>query len=411
MGLGHYEFKALLGSGGMGQVWRALDPTLEREVAIKVLPEATAADPEYRARLLREARIAARLNHPNIATIFAVEEHDAALYLVMELVDGTSLDRLISHGPMAEERVVDIALQIASALTEAHSRGVIHRDIKPENIMISPRGVKVLDFGIARETATTSAMTQAGIILGTPHYMSPEQAQGFALNDQSDIFSLGAVMYEMLSGRKPFTGDSAMAVLVGVITQAHAPLTAVRPDLTAIVDRCLEKRAAARFASARELGEALSNAKHRAPAVPAPAPPSQANQPTLALEPPAPAMPGEGRRVLVADDDSMTRLLARAALEAMGYQVDLAVDGAEAIKRLKAEKYDVLITDLLMPRLDGWSVLDYVRSTPARRPEHVFVTSAMPDVRLGGVEREMVDAIISKPITRVKLSEALAPKS
>src|SRR6266550_6046466 len=164
MGLGHYEFKTLLGSGGMGQVWRALDPALQREVAIKVLPEATASDPEYRARLLREARIAARLNHPNIATIFAVEEHDAALYLVMELVEGTSLDRIIAQGPLAEDRAIEIALEVASALIEAHGRGIIHRDIKPENIMVSPRGVKVLDFGIARETATTSAMTQAGFI-------------------------------------------------------------------------------------------------------------------------------------------------------------------------------------------------------------------------------------------------------
>ncbi len=405
MALGQYELKTLLGSGGMGQVWRALDQRLEREVAIKVLPEATASDPEFRGRLLREARLAARLNHPNIATIFAVEEHEASLYLVMELVDGTSLDRLITQGPLAAERVIEFAVQIAAALAEAHAHGIIHRDIKPENVIVSPRGVKVLDFGIAREAASSSSMTQAGIILGTPHYMSPEQAQGFALNGQSDIFSLGAVMYEMLSGRKPFTGDSAMAVLVGVVTQPHAPLASVRADLAAIVDRCLEKRAAARFASARELGEALSKLNHLAPP---PVPKPQANQPTVALEKPAIA---ERRKALVADDDSMARVLLRAALEGLGYEVDLVNDGAEAIKQLKAATYDVLITDLLMPRLDGWSVLDYIRSTPARRPPRVLVTSGMSDVRLGAVDRAMVDAVISKPITKAKLSEALASQS
>jgi CheY-like chemotaxis protein len=349
---------------------------------------------------LREARLAARLNHPNIATIFAVEEHDSTLYLVMELVEGESLSDAIARGPIAEAAAIDVVLQVAHAIAEAHARGIIHRDIKPENIMLSPRGVKVLDFGIAREIFPGDArMTQAGTIIGTPHYMSPEQAQGFALHATTDIFSLGAVFYEMLSGAKPFDGESAMEVLVNVISKPHAPVAKVTRDLAAIIDRCLEKRPAARFQSAVDLASALSSVSRGAAA-----------HPTLILAPaptPAPKAAPAGR-ALVADDDPMTRRVLRTALEKMGYEVDEAVDGSDAIRHLKANDYVALITDLLMPRLDGWSVLDFMRASPARRPSRVVVTSTLGDVKLGEVDREMVNAILPKPIAMARLSEALA---
>jgi len=383
----------------MGQVWRAVDPVLEREVAIKVLPEATAGDPEFRARFLREARLAARLNHPNIATIFAVEEHDSTLYLVMELVEGESLSDAIARGPIAEAAAIDVVLQVAHAIAEAHARGIIHRDIKPENIMLSARGVKVLDFGIAREIFPGDArMTQAGTIIGTPHYMSPEQAQGFALHATTDTFSLGAVLYEMLSGAKPFDGDSAMEVLVNVISKPHAPVAKVTRDLAAIIDRCLEKRPAARFQTAVDLASALTSVSRGAAA-----------NPTLILAPTPPTPPvASAGRALVADDDPMTRRVLRIALEKMGYEVDEAVDGSDAIRHLKANDYVALITDLLMPRLDGWSVFDFMRASPARRPSRVVVTSTLGDVKLGEVDREMVNAILPKPIAMARLSEALA---
>src|SRR3954447_20010406 len=256
---GKYELKALLGQGGMGQVWHAVDLSLKREVAIKVLPEATASDPELRERFRREARLAARLNHPHIATIFAVEEHESTLYLVMELVKGLSLDRLIADGPLPTARAVEIMLQAVSAIGEAHAHGIIHRDIKPENIMVGPRGVKVLDFGIAREIAPRESMTRTGVVMGTPQYMSPEQAQALPLTAQSDIFSLGAVLYEMLSGRTPFGGETALQTLLAVASARYAPLKGVPRPLAAIVDRCLAKRPEDRFACAGELEEALAN--------------------------------------------------------------------------------------------------------------------------------------------------------
>jgi serine/threonine-protein kinase len=350
MKVAQYELKNVLGTGGMGTVWHAVDGSLKRDVAIKVLPEATASDPEFRARFLREARLAARLNHPNIATIFSVEEHESTLYLVMELVKGASLDQLIAGRPLAIDAAVGIMLQVAAAIEEAHAHGIIHRDIKPENIMVSPRGVKVLDFGIARELVPLedARMTQAGTVMGTPHCMSPEQAQGHELNEQSDIFSLGAVLYEMLTGRPAFDAETMIGVLLQVVTKLHPPLADVPIELAAVVDRCLEKKPSARF-----------------------------------------------------------RRIARALLEEMGYGVDEASDGAEAIRRLKTGRYELLITDLLMPRLDGWNVIDFIRGYAARRPAHVLVTSMMANVTLGEVDREIVEGVIAKPITRAKLQQFL----
>ena len=384
MKIAQFELMTLLGVGGMGEVWYAVDHALKREVAIKVLPEATAADPELRARFLREARMAARLNHPHIATIFAVEEHESVLYLVMELVKGTPLDRLIAEGPIALPTASDIAVQVASAIEEAHAHGIIHRDIKPENIMVTPRGVKVLDFGIAREIAPRdgSAMTQAGVVMGTPHYMSPEQAQGRALNGQSDIFSLGTVLYEMLSGRKPFDGDSLIDVMIRIAATPHAPLTDVPPAVAAAVDRCLQKDPAARFRSAGELADALSGA-------------------AFAEE------PADRPRALVADDDPVVRRILRSLLEEMGYGIDEAVDGSEAIRRLKSGQYALLITDLLMPRLDGWNVLDFVRGSSSRRPARILVTSMLENVTLSDADRRVVHGVLAKPISKAKLRALL----
>jgi serine/threonine protein kinase len=395
--IGQYELLSQLGAGGMGQVWRAVDPRLGREVAIKILSDATAADAEFRARFLREARMAARLNHPNIATIFAVEERDASMFLVMELVDGLPLTKCIADGPLSEARAIDIARQAASAIAEAHAHGVVHRDIKPDNIMLSSRGVKVLDFGIARDVAPSALqVTQAGMVLGTPAYMSPEQAQGRPVDATSDVFSLGVVLYEMLSGQLPFTGDTVMEVLVKLISCPQEPLTGVTPALAAIVHRCLEKKASERFQNARELDAALANVRSEA-----------ATRATVML-------PSLGPRALVADDDPMSRRLMRAALEQLGYQVDEAADGAEAVRFLKIQHYETMITDLLMPRLDGWEVLDFVRTASQHRPEHVFVSSTIRNLRLSEVDQSVVEGIVAKPIRLEELRDffqSAAPSS
>jgi serine/threonine-protein kinase len=378
----------------MGQVWRAVDPRLAREVAIKILPEETAADPEFRARFLREARVAARLNHPNIATIYSVEEQNDRMFLVMELVAGVPLTARIAQGPLGEAQTIEIGQQVASAIAQAHAAGIVHRDIKPDNIMFSSRGVKVLDFGIARDIVqfAEARMTQAGMVLGTPAYMSPEQAQGRTIESQSDVFSLGVVLYEMLSGHLPFGGGSqtVMEVLIELISSPHTPLKGVTPALAAIVDRCLQKQPSARYQNAGELAAALAYVDS-----------PRVDGPTVPL-------PRVRPRALVADDDPLSRRVFRAVLEEIGYEVDEAVDGAEAVRQLKLHRYATMITDLLMPRLDGWEVLDFVRTASLKRPGRVFVTSTIRNLKLSQVDQSIVDGIVAKPVRPDELRDFLA---
>ena len=250
--IAHYRITAKLGEGGMGEVWRATDTKLSRDVAIKILPEAFAADADRLARFTREAQVLASLNHPNIATIHGVEERA----LVMELVEGPTLAERIATGPIPLEEALPIARQIAEALEYAHERGIVHRDLKPANIKITPEGrVKVLDFGLAKAISSepsqaeanatisptlTMRATQMGIILGTAAYMSPEQARGQEADRRSDIWSFGVVLYEMLTGRQLFSGttvsDTLAAVLKGDLELSAAP-AAVRP----VVERCLRR--------------------------------------------------------------------------------------------------------------------------------------------------------------------------
>ncbi len=232
--IGPYEIADLIGEGGMGQVYRATDTHLKRTVAIKVLPEAMASDGERLARFQREAEVLARLNHPQIAQIYGLEKGDGTTALVMELVEGLTLEERIAQGPIAVDDALPIAKQIAEALEAAHEQGIIHRDLKPANIKLRPDGsVKVLDFGLAKmlagssgssgstgsnsfansPTLTSPAMTQAGMILGTAAYMSPEQAKGRAVDRRADIWAFACVIYEMLTGRRAFAGDDVAECL------------------------------------------------------------------------------------------------------------------------------------------------------------------------------------------------------
>ena len=220
--LGHYDLTALIGEGGMGQVWQATDTQLNRQVALKILPDAFADDPDRLARFTREAQILASLNHPNIAAIYGIEEAEGTRALVLELVEGPTLADRIAKGPIPLDEALPIAKQIAEALEAAHEAGVIHRDLKPANIKVREDGtVKVLDFGLAKALAgeasspdlsqsptMTAAMggTREGVILGTAAYMSPEQARGKPLDKRTDIWSFGCVLFEMLTGRVPFQG-------------------------------------------------------------------------------------------------------------------------------------------------------------------------------------------------------------
>jgi TolB-like protein len=247
----------------MGEVYRATDTKLGRDVALKVLPTEMARDPQRLMRFQREARAVAALNHPHIVTIFSVEEADGVHFLTMELVEGQPLDRLIPEGGLPVDRIVDIATALAGALAAAHEKGIVHRDLKPANVMVTSDGrVKVLDFGLAKETRAvspgdTTLATEAGVVMGTPAYMSPEQVAGDVVDGRTDIFSLGIVLYEMTTGRRPFEGRSSAELAMAILRDNPRAIAEVRADvpadLTRVVRRCLEKDRHRRVQTARDV--------------------------------------------------------------------------------------------------------------------------------------------------------------
>jgi tRNA A-37 threonylcarbamoyl transferase component Bud32/dienelactone hydrolase len=273
--IAHYRIEAEIGRGGMGVVYRAIDTRLGRAVAIKVLPNDIRGDEERQRRFLREAQSASALNHPNIVTIYEVGEDGGTTYIAMELVEGSPLDRLLAQGPLPVATALDYAVQIASALAAAHAKGIIHRDIKPANVVITGDGrAKVLDFGIAKlielapsEATITSVPTKAGTILGTAEYMSPEQAEGQPVDARSDIFSFGALLYEMLAGRRAFGGSTRVGVITAILRDQPAPIRTVRADAPPAIDpilqRALAKDPAARYPDAGAMRADLAAAHAR----------------------------------------------------------------------------------------------------------------------------------------------------
>ncbi len=272
--LGHYEILGPLGAGGMGEVYRARDTRLGRDVAVKLLPPALAADPDRLARLEREARAVAALNHPNIVVLHSIEEDGPLRFLTMELVEGETLDRRSASGHLALKEILDLALPLAEALAAAHERGVVHRDLKPGNVMVSRGGrVKVLDFGLAKqaESATSGpldsrastrlALTAAGEVVGTVPYMAPEQIRGEPVDPRTDLFALGVIVYELTTGQRPFAGATAADISSAILRDAPEPIRKRRADLPEafgrVIEKCLQKSVASRFQNAQELVEAL----------------------------------------------------------------------------------------------------------------------------------------------------------
>jgi serine/threonine protein kinase/Tol biopolymer transport system component len=268
--VGAYQILGSLGAGGMGEVYRARDPRLERDVAIKVLPGHLAADPAALARFEREALSVARLSHPNVLSIYEFVRDAGASFVVMELVDGETLRARLDRGALPARRVVAYALQIARGIAAAHARGIVHRDLKPENVMITRDDhIKILDFGLAKPVDTTSmdrtvatgVATAAGMVLGTFGYMAPEQVRGQEVDHRADMFAFGAVLYEMLSGERAFRGETAADTMSAILTRDPADLDtarlAISPGLERIVRRCLEKSPDLRFQSANDLAFAL----------------------------------------------------------------------------------------------------------------------------------------------------------
>src|ERR1051325_549448 len=275
MDFGPYRLITRLGTGGMGEVWRAEDTRLQRSVAIKILSPAIAEDPEWKERFFREARTIAQLNHPNIATIYAIEEAPQGLFIVMELVGGESLAAKLKRGPLTLVETLRLAREAADALGEAHEKQIVHRDIKPDNIILSRRGAKILDFGIAKQiggAVPQQAMTQAGMVIGTIQYMSPEQALGREVDARTDIFALGSVLYECLSGRRAFEGTTSTETLMHVITAEPEDLRRAAPNvptaLLEIVRRAIRKKRDDRFQTMDELAMAVARVDPSAPAAP-----------------------------------------------------------------------------------------------------------------------------------------------
>jgi serine/threonine protein kinase len=279
--LGRYEVIAPLGSGGMGEVYRARDTRLERDVAIKILPESVARDPDRLARFDREAKSVAALSHPNILALHDAGTEDGMSFAVMELLEGETLRARIAHGALTVRRSVDTAIQIARGLAAAHAKGLVHRDLKPENVFLVADGqVKILDFGLAKATApalasdadataTDVAMTDPGTVLGTVGYMAPEQVRGHDVDGRSDLFALGTLLFEMVTGQRAFRRDTAAETLTAILREdppdLPAPTLAQAPALDHIIRHCLEKNASERFQSARDVVfalEAMSRLEH-----------------------------------------------------------------------------------------------------------------------------------------------------
>ena len=280
--ISHYRILSRLGAGGMGEVYLAEDTQLDRKVAIKFLPPESTADEQARRRLVREARAAAKLDHPNICAIHEVGEEEGRSFIVMQYIEGETLSKLIQRKPLDLRESLDIAAQVADALAEAHAHQIVHRDIKPQNIMITARGqVKVLDFGLAKivqqkslvqsAAETESLLTESGMIIGTVPYMSPEQVRGETLDARSDIFSFGAVLYEMVAGRQPFAAESAAATLSAILTREAPPLARYTADvpeeLQRIVRKCLEKDRERRYQLMRDVTVDLENVRREREAI------------------------------------------------------------------------------------------------------------------------------------------------
>ena len=409
--LSHYKVLEEIGRGGIGVVYRALDTSLGREVALKVLGPAAGRDPEQARRLEQEARAAASLAHPALSVVYEIDEAEGVTFIAMELVRGRPLAALLAGEPLAPGRALDLAIEVAEGLVEAHARGVVHRDLKPKNVMLTESGhVKIIDFGLAKllrprppfeSGADTPAWgdTDPGRILGTAAYMSPEQVRGTDVDARSDLFAFGALLYEMLSGEPAFRRETGVETLHAVLKEP-APrlrdegLGAAAPVLQRVLDRCLAKAPGDRYASAPDLLADLREARRRLEAgsdsSPGPARPARAAAPAAL-------------RVLIVDDEEPARALLREYLSGAGGVeiVGECRNGFEAVKAVNDLSPDLLFLDIQMPKLNGFEVLELL----GREVAVVFAT-AFDEHAIRAFEVNAVDYIL-KPVSPERVKAAL----
>ena len=390
--LAQYRILSSLGEGGMGHVYLAEDTRLGRQVAVKVL-SATGQDAGARQRFLQEARLASALSHPNIAHIYEIGESGDTSFLVMEYVEGEPLSGKIAGGPLSTAEVVHTGSQVADALDAAHSKGIIHRDIKPANIIVGPQGhVKVLDFGLAKLHAApdmgteTQVLSTPGAVIGTVQYMSPEQSLGHAVDPRSDIFSLGAVLYEMCTGRLPFGGntpsESIARLLQGTLEAMARFNYDVPPEMDRVVRKCLQRDPDRRYQSARELAIDLRGME-------------------LVARPAAP----ERKRIaaMIVDDEELARQLVREYARSVP-DIDIVAEcsnGFEAVKAIGEHKPDLVFLDVQMPKLNGFEVLELIGADVA-----VIFTTAYDNYAMQAFDAHAVDYLL-KPFSLDRFKTAV----
>ena len=383
--IAQYRITGYLGGGGMGSVYTAEDSRLGRNVALKFLPQASGNDAVARERFLREARAASALDHPNICTVFEIGEEAGQSFIAMAFYEGSTIEQMVSRGPLDLEIALTVALEMCAGLSAAHAKGIVHRDIKPANVIRADGVTKILDFGLAKSD-DSAAMTQEGMVLGTAAYMSPEQATGRLVDHRTDVWATGAVLYEMLSGTRPFPGAYPQAILYGILNTDPEPLSALRPglpmQLVDVVDRALRKDPDKRFSSMKEMAEALKavserqSAKSAARELVAPSAPSNVGLADMGDE-------EDVLHILCVDDEPELELLMqqrfRKKLRAGEWKFTFALDGMDALQKLEANPdIGVILTDLNMPRMDGLTLLEKLADLD--RPLRTVVVSAYGDM-------------------------------